>query len=67
MVINRISKGIKYLYDLNHHHLKISAEAITWPTDSKQTIQLIDEWALKDEHDLKKIKLYKPKDEEDRE
>jgi len=45
-VITRVSKGIKYLYDIYHDHNAISSKSITWPKHPKESIQLIDEWAL---------------------
>jgi hypothetical protein len=41
-----VSKGLKYLYDIYHHHAAVSSRAISWPTAQSPSIQLIDEWAL---------------------
>lgn len=48
MVIVRVAKGLKYLYQINHHHGNLTSSAISWPVFPYESIQLTDIWALKD-------------------
>lgn len=60
-----MGKGLKYLYDLNHYHGQVSTDAITWPIQPNENIELMDEWSLDlDNHD-RKVKFYRPKEKED--
>lgn len=40
--LNRVAKGLKYLYNIFHSHGAVSPRAITWPSQPNETIQLID-------------------------
>lgn len=60
-----MSKGIKYLYDIYHHHGFISANSITWPTPQPSAVQLVDEWAVNTDINHSKHRIFRPKDEED--
>ena len=62
-VIIRIAKGIKYLYDIGHYHGNVSESSIAWPSNPHESIQLIDEWALRDQN--RKIKSQLEKQESD--
>jgi hypothetical protein len=64
-VISRGAKGIKYLYDIFHHHGAISSRAFTWPItqNSNESIQLIDEWAFFIDNRENRYKNLRPKDE----
>jgi hypothetical protein len=48
LVINRVAKGIRYLYQISHPHSCLSNQSVTWPVHRNDSIQLIDEWALPD-------------------
>lgn len=47
-MVNRTTKGLKYLNNIKHGHGKISTYAIEWPSNNKD-IRVIDEWALNNE------------------
>lgn len=50
MVIIRVAKGIKYIYDIGHYHGNVLPSSISWPNFNHESIQLIDEWALRDQN-----------------
>jgi hypothetical protein len=69
-VVGRGAKAIKYLYDIFHHHEAISAQAFTWPinqNNTKEAVQLIDEWMLPTDYRENKYKNLRPKDQSDAE
>ena len=65
-MISRVSKAIRYLYDIFHHHGVISTKSITWPINAREPgVQLVDEWMIRADGNFGKHRIFRPKDEED--